>query len=143
MCEAVEKGETLNLVPDQARHGTRRDLATPGERKELTKEEKLALACTELPQAGTVVLGWRTQPAVLQKLPRLPASNSATTVDTTRAHPGGRLLPNLCLRDPTTSGSTCVIQASASAASQRDTQTPWAARQDSLSSDHGPLADGL
>lgn len=81
-------------MPDQAWHGTRRDLATPGERKELTKEEKLALACTELLQAGTVVLGWRTQPVILQKLPRLPASagrgavcvktaNSATTVDTT------------------------------------------------------------
>lgn len=122
-------------------HGPCRDLATPGERQELIKEEKLALACTELPQAGTVVLGWMSQPVILQKQPRLPASagrgavrvkaaNSTTMVDTTRAHPGGRLLPNLCLRDPMTSGRTCVIQASASAASQRNTQTRWAARQD-------------
>lgn len=82
-----------------------------------------------------------SQPVILQKQPRLPASagrgavrvkaaNSTTMVDTTRAHPGGRLLPNLCLRDPMTSGRTCVIQASASAASQRNTQTRWAARQD-------------
>ena len=103
LCEAVEKGNTLNLVPDQARHGTCRDLATPGERQRLTKEEKLTLACTELPQAGTVVLGWMSQPVIAQKQPRLPASagggavhvkaaNSTTTVDTTRG-PGADSYP--------------------------------------------------